>query len=93
MRHRTRFSRNAATHQLHHLQRYDHILVLEQGTIAESGHPADLLRDPDGQLSALVDQSGPSMAAHLRSVAAAAEAGRGDKIGGKIPGSPSFGRR
>ena len=72
---------------------YDHILVLEQGTIAESGHPADLLRDPDGQLSALVDQSGPSMAAHLRSVAAAAEVGRGGQLGGKIPGSPSFGRR
>ena len=83
----------AIAHRLATIIDYDHILVLEQGTIAESGHPADLLRDPDGQLSALVDQSGPSMAAHLRSVAAAAEAGRGDQIGGKIPGSPSFGRR
>ena len=83
----------AIAHRLATIIDYDHILVLEQGTIAESGHPADLLRDPAGQLSALVDQSGPSRAAHLRSVAAAAEAGRGDQIGGKIPGSPSFGRR
>ena len=53
-------------------QDYDKIVLLDQGTIQETGHPAELLRDPNGSLSALVDQSGPSVAAHLRAAAEAA---------------------
>jgi ABC-type transport system involved in cytochrome bd biosynthesis fused ATPase/permease subunit len=60
---------------------YDTILVLDQGTIAERGHPALLLRE-HGALSALVDQAGSSMAAHLRGVAEAAFAEAEGQRGG-----------
>ncbi len=45
---------------------------MDGGEIQETGHPAELLRDPSSALSALVDQSGASMAAHLRAAADAA---------------------
>ena len=45
---------------------------MDGGTIQETGHPAELLRDHGSALSALVDQSGPTMAAHLRATAEAA---------------------
>ena len=61
----------AIAHRLATIIDYDIIMVLDQGTIAEQGHPALLLRE-DGALSALVDQAGSSMAAHLRGVAEAA---------------------
>ena len=63
-------------------QDYDKVLLLDQGTILETGHPAELLREPDSALSALVDQSGVSMAAHLR---ATAEAAYLKGVGQRIP--------
>lgn len=57
------------------VQDYDSILVLGQGTVVEAGSPADLLDDPDGALSSMVEGTGAASAAHLRTVAYAA-AGR-----------------
>lgn len=45
---------------------------MDGGTIQETGHPAELLSHPGGAFSRLVDQGGPSMAAHLRAIADAA---------------------
>jgi len=60
-------------HRLATVIDYDKIAVLEAGHLVEYGVPAALLRNPDGHLSALVEQTGSTMAAHLREAAQAAE--------------------
>ena len=60
-------------HRLATVIDYDKIAVLDTGRLVEYGPPAELLRDPSGQLTGLVDQTGPTMAAHLRKTASAAE--------------------
>ncbi len=60
-------------HRLATVIDYDKIAVLDTGRLVEYGAPAELLRDPSGHLTELVDQTGPSMAAHLRRMAVAAE--------------------
>ena len=75
----------AIAHRLATIIDYDKIVLLDQGEILETGHPAELLRLPNGSLSALVDQSGPSMAAHLR---ATAEGAFSKGLGSLIPLSP-----
>ena len=50
------------------------ILVMDAGSVAEYGRPADLLANKDGALSALVDATGESSAAELRSRAIKATA-------------------
>lgn len=56
-------------HRLATVIDYDRIAVLDAGELVEYGQPATLLRNPDGMLSALVEQTGPTMEAHLRAVA------------------------
>ena len=56
-------------HRLATVIDYDKIAVLDHGRLVEFGSPADLLEDPQGKLSALVEQTGPTMEAHLRSTA------------------------
>ena len=53
-------------------QDYDRIAVVNNGVIVEQGHPAHLLANPAGHLTALVAETGESMSAHLRDVANAA---------------------
>lgn len=60
-------------HRLATVIDYDRIAVLETGRLAEYGAPAELLRIPDGHLAKLVEQTGPTMATHLRRTAFAAE--------------------
>jgi ABC-type multidrug transport system fused ATPase/permease subunit len=62
-------------HRLATVIDYDKIAVLETGRLVEYGAPAALLRDPQGHLTGLVDQTGPTMSAHLRQAAQAAEKG------------------
>ena len=59
-------------HRLATVIDYDRIAVLDAGRLVEFGAPAQLLRErPSGHLSALVEQTGPTMAAHLRARAQA----------------------
>ena len=67
-------------HRLATVIDYDKIAVLDSGRLVEYGAPATLLRDPSGRLSALVEQTGPTMAAHLRQAAVAA-AEKGVRVG------------
>ena len=60
-------------HRLATVIDYDKIAVLDTGQLVEYGGPAELLRNPSGHLAGLVDQTGPTMAAHLRRTALAAE--------------------
>ena len=53
---------------------YDRIAVLDAGQLMEYGPPAELLRQPAGFLTTLVEQTGPASAAHLRATAEAAHA-------------------
>lgn len=55
-------------HRLHTVMKSDRIFVMDNGRVAESGRPKDLLRRAS-LLSALVDETGPSTAAHLRQMA------------------------
>ena len=48
---------------------YNRIVVLDRGSIAEIGTPADLLADSASQLSSLVDALGPEAANQLRQIA------------------------
>eukprot|EP01065_Artemidia_motanka_P025291 TRINITY_DN30296_c0_g1_i1.p1 TRINITY_DN30296_c0_g1~~TRINITY_DN30296_c0_g1_i1.p1 ORF type:complete len:1254 (+),score=356.57 TRINITY_DN30296_c0_g1_i1:108-3869(+) len=43
-----------------------HILVLDQGRVAEFGSPRDLLLDPRGTFNSMVASAGPAMAERLR---------------------------
>ena len=65
-------------HRLATVIDYDRIAVLDNGRLVEFGQPAELLSDPTGQLTALVEQTGPTMASHLRSAAVAAARGASD---------------
>lgn len=60
-------------HRLGTIIDYDKIAVLDTGRLVEYGAPAELLCDPTGHLTRLVDQTGPTMAAHLRRTAMADE--------------------
>ena len=56
-------------HRLISVMDSDRVLVLDAGEVAEFGAPSQLLRHPAGAFSALVNQTGPQNAAHLRSLA------------------------
>lgn len=66
-------------HRLNTIMGSDKILVLDGGEVAEFGPPEELLANPNGAFSALVAQTGPKNAAHLRAMsqrfAAAARGG------------------
>ena len=70
-------------HRLDTIIDYDRVVVIDKGHVQEYGTPHDLLQDPQGGLSALVQETGPSMSAHLRRLAAeAAGVGAGEGAGG-----------
>ena len=52
----------------------DKIFVMDRGTVAESGRPADLLEAENGHFTRLVDATGSQTAADLRKRAATAAA-------------------
>ncbi|KAF9575235.1 hypothetical protein EC968_003876 [Mortierella alpina] len=56
-------------HRLNTIVDYHRILVMDQGQVAEFDTPRKLLRDPHSMFSSLVDETGPSNAALLRSLA------------------------
>ncbi|KAF9990004.1 hypothetical protein BGZ75_003992 [Mortierella antarctica] len=56
-------------HRLNTVVDYHRILVMDQGQVAEFDTPRKLLRDPSSMFSKMVDETGPSNAALLRSLA------------------------
>ena len=59
----------AVAHRLHTVVASDAILVMDAGRAAEYGAPASLVAKQDGIFSSMVDETGPSTAQFLRSVA------------------------
>lgn len=41
-------------HRLHHIRKFDRVVVMEQGRAMEAGAPAALLKDPASALSGMV---------------------------------------
>jgi ABC-type multidrug transport system fused ATPase/permease subunit len=62
-------------HRLNTVIDYSRILVLDHGEIREFDTPANLLSDPNSVFSSMVEETGPTNAALLRSLANAAAAG------------------
>ena len=56
-------------HRLHTVMDSDKILVLDDGEVVEFNSPGKLLEIPDGHLSQLVDQTGPSAKRKLSQMA------------------------
>ncbi|KAF9951567.1 hypothetical protein BGZ72_006947 [Mortierella alpina] len=56
-------------HRLNTVVDYHRILVMDQGQVGEFGKPRTLLQDPSSMFSKMVDETGPSNAALLRSLA------------------------
>jgi len=63
-------------HRLNTVIDYDKVLVLDAGRVGEYGSPYDLLSDPHGLLTNLVNQTGESSAAELKNRAKTAEHSR-----------------
>jgi ABC-type multidrug transport system fused ATPase/permease subunit len=61
-------------HRLNTVMDSDRILVLDHGSVAEFGQPAELLAHEGGALLAMVEATGEEHAKSLRSIAAAAAA-------------------
>ncbi|KAF9906392.1 hypothetical protein EC991_000722 [Linnemannia zychae] len=62
-------------HRLNTVIDYSRVLVLDHGEIREFDTPANLLSDPNSVFSSMVDETGPTNAVLLRSLANAAAAG------------------
>ncbi|KAH8074066.1 ATPase [Aureococcus anophagefferens] len=62
----------SVAHRLHTIIDYDAIAVLDDGACVELGSPHDLLQDPAGFLSSLVDATSPETAAAFRRTAQSA---------------------
>ncbi|XP_058802493.1 ATP-binding cassette sub-family C member 4-like isoform X2 [Phymastichus coffea] len=56
-------------HRLNTIMDSDKVLVMHHGQIAEYDHPHLLLQKNDGYFKKMVQQTGPAMAEHLRSIA------------------------
>eukprot|EP01060_Flectonema_neradi_P004870 TRINITY_DN13201_c0_g1_i1.p1 TRINITY_DN13201_c0_g1~~TRINITY_DN13201_c0_g1_i1.p1 ORF type:complete len:1324 (+),score=235.45 TRINITY_DN13201_c0_g1_i1:56-4027(+) len=65
----------------------DLVVVMDAGHVAEVGHPADLLRNPDGYFSKMVSSTGPESASHLLQQAMLAKRGE-SPVPSPPPGSP-----
>ncbi|CAL8468910.1 g8451 [Coccomyxa elongata] len=59
----------AIAHRLHTIIDADQVVVMDRGTAAESGRPADLLANPEGVFSSMVAETGEATARFLRSIA------------------------
>jgi ABC-type multidrug transport system fused ATPase/permease subunit len=55
-------------HRLNTIIDYDRVLVMDNGRVAEFDRPSALLDNPQSLFSVLVDETGPSNAAYLRSL-------------------------
>eukprot|EP00884_Botryococcus_braunii_P007509 jgi/Botrbrau1/1675/Bobra.116_2s0019.1 len=60
----------AIAHRLHTIIDADCVVVMDRGVVADSGSPAQLLSNPRGPFSSMVEETGEATAAFLRSVAA-----------------------
>jgi ATP-binding cassette, subfamily C (CFTR/MRP), member 1 len=56
-------------HRLNTIMDYDRVLVMKDGRVCEFATPHQLLQDPDGAFTSLVEETGPANAALLRSMA------------------------
>jgi ATP-binding cassette subfamily C (CFTR/MRP) protein 4 len=56
----------AVAHRLDTVIEFDYILVLGHGNVLEFGSPADLLRNEDGHLARMVQDTGETMSKELR---------------------------
>lgn len=56
-------------HRLNTVMDSDKVLVMENGQLVEFAHPHELLQNSDGYFTKMVDQTGRSMAEHLRNIA------------------------
>ena len=56
-------------HRLNTIMDYDRVLVMDDGQMCEFDTSHQLLHDPNSAFTALVDQTGPTNAALLRSMA------------------------
>lgn len=56
-------------HRLHTVMDNDKILVMDAGNIVEFAHPYELIKNENGHLRNLIDQTGPSTASMLIDVA------------------------
>jgi ATP-binding cassette subfamily C (CFTR/MRP) protein 4 len=56
----------AIAHRLESVIGFDKVLVLGNGKLLEYGTPHDLLQNPDGHFSAMVNSTGQVMAAALK---------------------------
>ncbi|KAJ3320136.1 Multidrug resistance-associated protein 1 [Blyttiomyces sp. JEL0837] len=71
---RTKFSQATVVtiaHRLNTVADYTKILVLSQGTVLESGSPKELLGNPEGAFSKMVEETGPVNASAIRELAGA----------------------
>lgn len=57
-------------HRLNTVMDSDKVLVMDAGTMVEFDHPHNLLKNKDGFLHKMVEQTGPSTAVLLHKVAA-----------------------
>jgi ABC-type multidrug transport system fused ATPase/permease subunit len=56
-------------HRLNTIMDYDRVLVLDKGALAEYDSPKNLLANPNGIFTSMVDATGPGSAEHLRKIA------------------------
>jgi ABC-type multidrug transport system fused ATPase/permease subunit len=56
-------------HRLNTIMDYDRIVVMAAGEVVEFDTPANLLQNPDGVFTSMVNATGESSAAHLRKIA------------------------
>jgi ABC-type multidrug transport system fused ATPase/permease subunit len=56
-------------HRLNTIMDYDRVLVLDKGELAEYDSPKNLLANPKGIFTSMVDATGPGSAEHLRKIA------------------------
>ncbi|XP_037300681.1 multidrug resistance-associated protein 4 [Manduca sexta] len=61
-------------HRLHTVADSDRVVVMEAGTIVECGHPHELLQNPEGHFTKMVQQLGPAPEQSLRDIASNAYA-------------------